>query len=86
LEEWTLERVPLDWAATTGAEGVALSIIAERTANPTKAARAVEKITIAYNALWEGGHTQWAAYFEESLEAAEVVRDDPVARDELQSF
>ena len=66
---------PLDWAATTGMEGVALTIIAEWTANSTMAARAVEQIMTARDALREGGHTPWAAYLEKSLEAAEAVRD-----------
>ncbi len=75
LEEMTRERVPLDWAATTGAEGVALALLSERTANAAMAARAVEQITMARDALREGGHTPWAGYFEASLEAAEAVRD-----------
>jgi tetratricopeptide (TPR) repeat protein len=75
LEEWTRERVPLQWAVSTGAEGVALTIIAERTADPAMAERAVEQITTAYNVVWEGGHMLWVAYLEESLEAAEAVRD-----------
>ena len=68
MEERTRERVPLDWAATTGSEGVALALIAERTADAPMAAHSVEQITTAYRVLLEAGHTQGVAYFKDQLQ------------------
>ena len=40
LEERTRERVPLDWAISTGDQGVALRVLAERTLEQATAQRA----------------------------------------------
>jgi hypothetical protein len=42
LEEYTRDRVPLDWARSTGSQGVALMLIAERLDDATRARTAVQ--------------------------------------------
>jgi tetratricopeptide (TPR) repeat protein len=75
LEERTRERVPLDWAATLGNQGVALMLIADRTNNAAIAEIAVGQIETAYETLRSGGQEQWAAELQERLPKARVIRD-----------
>ena len=47
LEERTRERVPLDWAASFGNQGVAMMLIADRTNDGAMAETAVQQIQAA---------------------------------------
>jgi tetratricopeptide (TPR) repeat protein len=75
LEEQTLERVPLDWAEDSGNQGCAMMLIADRTNDGAVAETALQQIQTAYEKLRDGGHQQWAAYYEGQLPRAKAIRD-----------
>jgi hypothetical protein len=75
LEELTRERVPLQWAATTGNRGVAMMQIADRTNDAAMAETAVAQIESAYAMLRDGGPEAWAAEFQAQLPKAQTIRD-----------
>jgi hypothetical protein len=70
LKEWTRERVPLDWAMSTGNQGVVLMLIAERIGDVTKARSAVPQIEVAFVTMRDGGNAPAAAYYEGQLPKA----------------
>ena len=49
------ERVPLDWAASFGSQGVALMVVADRTNNAAIAETAGRQIQMAYEVMQSGG-------------------------------
>src|SRR5271169_1192808 len=63
-EERTRERVPLDWAMSTGNQGAALMLLAERLGAVTKARSAVQQIEVAFATTRDGGNAPAAAYYE----------------------
>ncbi len=73
LEERTRERVPLDWAAATGNQGVAMMVIAERTNDAALAEAALGQIEEAYETTRSGGQEQWSAYFHAQLPRAQAI-------------
>jgi hypothetical protein len=75
LEELTRERVPLQWAATFGNQGVAVMQIADRTNDAVMAENAAAQIESAYAMLRDGGHETWAAVLQAQLPVAQAVRD-----------
>ena len=75
LEERTRERVPLDWAASFGNQGVAMMVIADRTNDAAIAEAAVRQIEMAYETTQSGGQEQWSAYFHAQLPKAQAIRD-----------
>ena len=75
LEEKPRERVPLSWAASFGSQGVAMMMIADRTNDGALAEAAMTQIATAYEALRDGGHAQWAIYYEEQLPKAQAIRN-----------
>jgi hypothetical protein len=75
LQEGTRERVPLDWAMTTGNHGVALMLLAERRHDAKIAKLAVRQIEAAFTASRDGGHAPSAAYYEAQLPKAHAIRD-----------
>ena len=75
LKERTRERVPIDWAASSGGQGVAMMLIADRTNNGAMAETAFHQIQTAVEMLWSTEHKQWAAYFNEQLTEAQAIRD-----------
>jgi hypothetical protein len=75
LEERARERMPLQWAASTGNQGVAMMVIADRTDDAALAETAVQQIEAAYEMTQSGGHEQWAAYYRAQLARAQAVRD-----------
>jgi hypothetical protein len=75
LEEWTRDRVPLQWAASHGNQGVAKMLISDRTSNSALAEAAAAHIKTAFETLREGGQAPWAAYFEAQSPKAQAVCD-----------
>jgi hypothetical protein len=75
LEEWMRERVPLDWAAGFGNQGVALMLIADRNNDALGAEAALRQIEMAYETLRSGGHEQWSAEMETQLTKAQATGD-----------
>ena len=75
LKERTLERVPLQWAASFGSQGIAMMLIADCTENCTVAEAAAAQIKVAYDTLSEGGHEPLAAYYQTQLPKALAIRD-----------
>jgi hypothetical protein len=75
LEEWTRERVPLDWAMSTGNQGVVLMLIAERLSDVTKARLAVQQIGVAVATMRDGGNAPAAAGYEVQLDKALSLLD-----------
>jgi hypothetical protein len=67
LEERTRERVPLDWAATIGAQGAALMLIAQRTDDAATAKTATQQIDVAFQTLRDGGNAVAAEYYHAEL-------------------
>ena len=75
LEELTRDRVPLEWAASVGNQGVAMMLIADRTNDGALVETAWEQIQTAYKTLRSGGHNQWAANLTAQLTKAQAIRD-----------
>jgi hypothetical protein len=75
LEERTRERVPLDWAAGLGNQGVTLMLIADRSNDLVVGETAMRQIETAYETLRSGGQEQWVSYFEWQLAKARAIRD-----------
>jgi len=75
LEEWTCERVPLDWAVSFGSQRVALMLIADLPNGANMAETAVRQIEIAYETTRSGGDEPTLAYFQAQLAKAQAIRD-----------
>jgi hypothetical protein len=75
LEEWTCERVPLQWAANFGSQGFAMILIADRVNDGPLGERALQQIQTAIETLRSGGQERWAAVFEAQLPTAQAIRD-----------
>ena len=73
--ERTRDRVPLDWAMSTGNQSVALMVLAERLGDLLKAHAAVEQIEVALATIRESGHAPFAAYYEAQLPRARALLD-----------
>ena len=73
LQERTRERVPLDWAMTTGNQGVALMLLAERRDDAKMAKLAVQQIEAAFTTSRDGGDAPLAATFEAQLPKARAL-------------
>jgi hypothetical protein len=67
--------VPLDWAQSTGNQGVALMHLAERQADFNLAEQAVAQLEAAFEVTRDGGHAPNAAYYEKVLPQARALRD-----------
>ena len=72
LADRTRERVPLDWAVSTGNQGIAMRVLAERTGDLAMARQAAGQISLAATTLRAGGHGPAAAYFENQRPIAEA--------------
>jgi hypothetical protein len=75
LTENTRERVPLQWAMSTGNQGVALMLLAERLGDVTKAQSGVQQIEVAFATTRDGGNAPAAAYYEGQLPKARFLLD-----------
>jgi hypothetical protein len=75
LEERTRDRVLLDWAMSTGNQGVALMVLAERLGDLSEARAAVEQIEVALATMQEGRHAPLAVYYEAQLPRARALLD-----------
>jgi hypothetical protein len=75
LEERTRERVPLDWAESSGGQGDALALIADRTNDAATAEIAVSQIETAYETLRLAGDEASSADLEAELTDARATRD-----------
>jgi tetratricopeptide (TPR) repeat protein len=73
LNERTRERVPLEWARSLGNEGIALMVLAERRGSGAMAKTALSQINAAFETMPDGGHAQFAAYFERQLPRARDI-------------
>ena len=75
LAERTRDRRRSDWAMSTGNQGVALMVLAERLGDLSKARAAVEQIEAALATTREGGHAPLAAHYEAQLPRARALLD-----------
>ena len=73
LKEYTRERVPLDWAMSTGNQGVAMMLLAERKRDVAMAKAALGQIEVALEAMRTGGHAPFAAFYEARLPEARAI-------------
>jgi hypothetical protein len=73
LEETTRERVPLDWATSTGNQGLALRELADRRADLALGERALAQIEAAFDLFHEAGQAPLAAFFEAELPKARAL-------------
>ena len=67
--------MPLDWARTTGNQGVALMRLAERQKDQQMAATALRQIEAALEVMRAGGHAPDTAYYESRLPEARALVD-----------
>ena len=72
--------MPLDWAMSTGNQGVALMLLAERLGDATRAQSAVQQIEVAFVIMHDGGNAPAAAYYEEQLPKARALFDRLTSR------
>jgi hypothetical protein len=73
LQENTRERVPLQWAISTGDQGVALMLLAERRGDAKMAKLAVQQIEAAFTTMRDGGNVHAAAEYEAQLVKARAL-------------
>jgi hypothetical protein len=73
-------EIRLDWAMTTGNQGEALMLLAERTRDVATAETALGQIEAASETLRSGGDLAAADYFEARLPKAHTIRDQLNAR------
>ena len=73
MAERTWERAPLEWATTTGNQGVALMFLAERKGDASGARAAVERIEIGLTMMQSQGNTDLAAYYNSQLSSARAL-------------
>jgi len=59
LEEWTRERVPLDWARTQMNLGVTLATMAERQKDAALVGEAIEAMRGSVEAFQQAGESYW---------------------------
>jgi alpha-D-ribose 1-methylphosphonate 5-triphosphate synthase subunit PhnI len=71
LQERTRARVPLDWAKSTGNQGVML--LAERRGDAKMAKLAVQQIEAALTTSRDGGDAPSAAFYEAQLPQARAL-------------
>jgi hypothetical protein len=76
----TRDRVPLDWAMSTGNQGVALMLLAERLGDATRAGSAVQQIEVAFMTMRDGGNAPAAASYEAQLPKARALLDRLTSR------
>jgi hypothetical protein len=72
--------VSLDWAMSTGNQGVAMMRLAERKKDPAMAKAALGQIEAAFEAMRTGGHGPYAAFYEARLPEARAILDRLQAR------
>jgi hypothetical protein len=75
LKERIRERVPLQWATSTGNQGEALMLFAERARDGATAETAFRQIKAASETLRSGGYAAAADYYETRLPKARAIRD-----------
>jgi hypothetical protein len=80
LEERRRDRVLLDWAMSTGNQGIALLLLAERLGDSTRAQSAVENIEVALVTMRDGGNAPSAAYYEAQLPKARALFNRLISR------
>ena len=68
LEEWTRERVPLDWAATQTNLGTALASLGERVQREDFLSDALQAIRQAQAGYVDAGFSQYDEYFADRIE------------------
>jgi tetratricopeptide (TPR) repeat protein len=73
MAERTWERAPLEWATTTGNQGVALMFLAERKGDASGARAAVERIEIGLTMMQSHGNTDLPAYYNNQLSSARAL-------------
>jgi tetratricopeptide (TPR) repeat protein len=81
LQEWTRERVPLDWAMTQNNLGTALSILGERENQAHLLRNALEAVKGAAEIYRAAGMVQYDDYFADRIRGleAEMGAMDPTA-------
>ena len=73
VQEKTSKRVPLDWARSTGNQGVALMLLLERRGDAEMAKLAVQQIEAAFATSRDGGNARSAAFYEAQLPEARAL-------------
>ena len=73
LTVYKRDRVPLDWAASWGNMGEALSLIADRTDDLAMARQALQQLEEAEAVLRGGGHETFATYSADRIPRAKAV-------------
>ena len=71
--EGILERVPLEWAMSTGRLGVAQTVLAERTGDARLAKAALSQIELALPTAREGGYAALTEYLDGQLPKARAL-------------
>ena len=73
LQERTRARAPLQWAKSTGNQGVAMMLLAKRRGDAKMSKLAVRQIEAAFMTSRDGGDAYSAAYYEAQLPEARAL-------------
>ncbi len=73
LQEWTRDRVPLDWAGSRYNLGNALAFLAERTDDRARIVEAIDCMRDAAQVFREGGNTHWLPFAERRITELQAV-------------
>jgi exonuclease VII small subunit len=73
LEEYTRERVPLDWALIQNNLGTALQTLGARESGTARLEEAIAAYRNAYDLYREAGYTQYNDDLEEAIAAVEQL-------------
>jgi hypothetical protein len=72
LQEYTRERVPLDWAHTQHALANALAVLAARLKDPARAQEAIACMRGAIEVYRKGGESNWLPIAERRVDEMEA--------------
>jgi hypothetical protein len=80
VQENTRVRVPLEWAKSSGNQGVAMVVLAERRGDAKMAKLAVQQIEAVFTTMRDAGNVPSAAYYEAQFPKARVLAQELAKR------
>jgi dTDP-4-amino-4,6-dideoxygalactose transaminase len=80
LQENTRVRVPLEWAKSSGNQGVAMVVLAERRGDAKMAKLAVQQIEAVFTTMRDAGNVPSAAYYEAQFPKARALAQELAKR------
>jgi hypothetical protein len=80
LQENTRVRVRLEWAKSSGNQGVAMVVLAERRGDAKMAKLAVQQIEAVFTTMRDAGNVPSAAYYEAQFPKARALAQELAKR------